>query len=418
MAEQFFIENRKAFFEKMEDNAVSVFFAGQSPYKGGDEKYPFAPNRNFYYLTGLPNEKVVLFLAKVKGNQTTILYVERDNGPIARWVGKNLSPEESKEQTGITDIRYLDDLQEDTAGFLFKYLVQTMYLDLERRDFSAPLSESLLFAEHFGKRFPSLFIKNSYPILGELREIKKPYELALMQKAIDITADGIYAMMQHAKAGMMEYEIEAAFEYVLKKAGVKEKAFQTIGAAGKNGTILHYGKNDGKTKDGDLILFDCGAQTGYYNGDLTRTFPVNGTFTERQKQVYEIVLRGQEKIIAAIKPGVPFSSLNELLREYYFIELKKIGLVKEKEDVSEYYFHNVSHYLGLETHDIGRYQERELVPGMVLTVEPGLYIEEWEIGIRIEDDVLVTEDGRKVLSANMIKTVAEIETFMKKGALV
>ena len=180
MAEQFFINNRKAFFEQMEDNAVTLVFAGQSPYKGGDEKYPFAPNRNFYYLTGLPDEKLILFLAKVGGNQTTILYVERDNGLMAKWVGRNLSITDAKEQTGITDIRYLDAFQDDTAGFLFKFLIKTMYLDLERRDFSAPLSESLLFAENFGKGFPSVVIKNAYPIFGKLREVKKPYELALM----------------------------------------------------------------------------------------------------------------------------------------------------------------------------------------------------------------------------------------------
>ena len=154
----------------------------------------------------------------------------------------------------------------------------------------------------------------------------------------------------------------------------------------------------------------------WYNGDISRTFPVNGKFTERQKLVYEIVLEGQQKVIEAIRPGVPFASLNELLKEHYFEELKKIGLVETEADVAKYYYHGVSHYLGAETHDIGRYAERTLQPGMVLTVEPGLYIEEWEIGIRIEDDVLVTEHGREVMTADMIKTVEEIEAFMASKA--
>ena len=168
------------------------------------------------------------------------------------------------------------------------------------------------------------------------------------------------------------------------------------------------------TADGELILIDAGAQWQWYNGDISRTFPVNGKFTERQKLVYNIVLEGQRRVIDAIRPGVQFSSLNELLKEYYFTALKEIGLVETREDVAKYYYHGVSHYLGAETHDIGRYGDRVLEPGMVLTVEPGLYIEEWEIGIRIEDDVLVTAEGNEVMTAAMLKTVDEIEAFMAK----
>ena len=183
---------------------------------------------------------------------------------------------------------------------------------------------------------------------------------------------------------------------------------------GKRGTILHYVENNQAVADGELILIDAGAQWQWYNGDISRTFPVNGKFTERQKLVYNIVLEGQRRVIDAIRPGVQFSSLNELLKEYYFTALKEIGLVETREDVAKYYYHGVSHYLGAETHDIGRYGDRVLEPGMVLTVEPGLYIEEWEIGIRIEDDVLVTAEGNEVMTAAMLKTVDEIEAFMAK----
>ena len=167
-------------------------------------------------------------------------------------------------------------------------------------------------------------------------------------------------------------------------------------------------------KDGDLLLVDCGAQVDWYNGDITRTFPINGKFTPLQKQIYDIVLSGQQKVIETIKPGVKFSWLNEVLKEHYFEELKKIGLAETPEDVSKYYYHGVSHYLGAETHDIGRYGDRRLEPGMVLTVEPGLYIDEYKIGIRIEDDVLVTDNGCEVLSAGFMKTTEEIEAFMGK----
>ena len=211
-----------------------------------------------------------------------------------------------------------------------------------------------------------------------------------------------------------EYEHEAYFDYILTKNGVRDKAFKTIAASGKRGTILHYVENNAIAEDGDLILVDCGAQVGWYCGDITRTYPVNGKFTPLQKQIYDIVLSGQQKVIDSIKPGLMFSRLNEILKEHYFEELKKIGLVETFDDVAKYYYHGVSHYLGAETHDIGRYGERALAPGMVFTVEPGLYIEEYGIGIRIEDDVLVTENGCEVLSAGFMKTTDEIEEFMGK----
>ncbi len=221
-------------------------------------------------------------------------------------------------------------------------------------------------------------------------------------------------MMKHAKPGMMEYEIEAYYDFVLRKNGVKDKAFQTIAASGMNGTVLHYMNNSKRTEENDLILIDAGAQWGYYSGDISRTFPVSGKFTPLQKTVYNIVLKGQQLIIDNIKPGVMYPELNEMLKEYYFDELKKLGLVKTKEEVFNYYFHGVSHFIGAETHDVGD-RSQSLKPGMVISVEPGLYIEEWGIGIRIEDDALVTENGCEILTKNMIKTVEDIERFMAEN---
>ncbi len=219
--------------------------------------------------------------------------------------------------------------------------------------------------------------------------------------------------MTNAKPGMMEYEIEANFDYVLKCNGVTDYAFHTIAASGVNATVLHYSQNNTKTQEGDLILFDLGAQWNYYNADITRTFPLNGKFTERQKEIYNIVLKAMEDTMAVIRPGVPFSKLNETTRASLAEGLKGIGLIKEDSELSRYYFHGVSHYLGLDTHDVGS-GEMELKPGMVLTVEPGLYIEEEKIGIRIEDDVLVTDSGYENLSKDIIKTIEDIEAFMNR----
>lgn len=412
MAELFFEHNRRKLFKEMTDFSAAVLFAGQAPVKRGDELYPFSPDRNFYYVTGIDSEKCIVLFTKIKNKNNCILYIERDNGYLAKWVGAVLTAEEAKSISGIEQIKYIDEFQEDMAELIFKNNIQNFYLDMEKRDWSSSLSPSLLYAKEVREKFPALQFIDLYSIFAGFRQKKEPYELNLMQKAIDITRMGIEEMMKHAKVGMFEYEIEAYFDFVLTKSGVRQKAFQSIAASGKNGTILHYNKNTGKTKEGDLILFDVGAQVNWYNGDLTRTFPVSGKFTQKQKLIYTIVLEGQQKVIDAIKPGLPFGALNEILKEHYFEELCKIGLIQTKEEVSRYYYHGVSHHLGAETHDIGRYMENDLTAGMVITVEPGLYIEEWEIGIRIEDDVLVTDNGCEVLSKDMIKTVEEIETFM------
>ena len=326
-----------------------------------------------------------------------------------------MTVEEAEEISGMTDIRPIDAFTDDFAQMVFRNNIAKIYLDLEHREWDDVLTPALRFAKELREKYPAMAVGDLYPIFGDLRLIKEPYELEKMRKAMDITRMGVEAMMANARPGMMEYEIEAHFDFTLMQHGAREKAFQTIAAAGERSTILHYTKNNGKTKDGDLLLVDCGAQVDWYNGDISRTFPVNGKFTERQKLVYNIVLEGQQKVIDAIRPGQPFSRLNEILKEHYLEALKEIGLVKTMADVAKYYYHGVSHYLGAETHDIGRYTERVLQPGMVLTVEPGLYIEEWGIGIRIEDDALVTEDGCEIMTKDMIKTVEEIEAFMAKG---
>lgn len=410
-----FQKNRDKLQARLSENSVAVVFAGQAPYKRGDEQYPFSPDRNFYYVTGIERENCIFFMAKTALEVTTTLYIPRDNGILAKWVGANITAEESRQKSGMEAVEFIDSFRKDFAEFIFKHNIKTIYLDLENRDWNALPSAALSFAKEIREQYPAVCMEDLYPIFSDLRVIKEDWELERMRKAMQITEEGFLAMMENARGGMMEYEIEAYFDFVLTKRGVRQKAFQTIAAAGKRGTILHYVENNQVTKDGDLILVDAGAQVDWYNGDITRTFPVSGKFTQRQKMVYNMVLAGHQKVMEAIRPDVPFSRLNQVLKEHYFQELKKNGLVDTMEEVAKYYYHGVSHYLGAETHDIGRYMDRKLQAGMVLTVEPGLYIEEWEIGIRIEDDVLVTEDGCEVMTKNLIRTATEIEEFMAKG---
>ena len=414
MKTEFVTNNRNKVFKRMLDNSVLILFAGHAPYKRGDEKYEFSPDRNFYYVTGIDRENQIIMFLKTESARSATLYIERDNGYLAKWVGANMTEEEARLESGIEEISYLDKFYGDLSDTVFKNNIKHIYIDLENREWDAAESESLKFANEFRKKYPAVDMIDAYPFFADLRMIKEPYELDLMRKAVKITTDGLEAMMKNARPGMYEYELEAYFDFVLTKNGVTDKAFKTIVASGERGTILHYSKNNCMAKDGDLVLVDCGAQYGWYCGDITRTFPVNGKYTPRQKQIYDIVLEGQRRGLETIRPGVKFSRLNETLKEFYFEELKNLGLVSSPEEVSKYYFHGVSHYLGAETHDIGRYGDRTLVPGMVLTVEPGLYIEEYGIGIRTEDDALVTENGCELLSDGFMKTTEEIEEFMGK----
>ena len=400
----FFSGNRKKLLNVLEDGDLAILVAGAAPVKRGDENYPFTPDRNFYYVTGIDRENMIYVSGRIDGIEIERLYIEPDNGQQARWVGANMTPEEAEKASGIKDIKLVTDFNGDLE--CMSKTAKRLFLDFERVDL-----EEKFTAKGMREIFGLIPFEDLFPVFAEFRVIKEEYEIQLMRKAIEITRLGIEEMMKNAKSGMMEYEIEAYYDYVLKKYGVKDKAFQTIAASGINGTTLHYINNNCKTGAEDLILIDAGAQWGYYNGDISRTFPVSGKFTERQKTVYNIVLKGQQLIIENIKPGVLYPELNEMLKEYYFTELKKLGLAKSKEDVFDYYFHGVSHFIGAQTHDVGD-RGQKLRPGMIISVEPGLYIAEWGIGIRIEDDALVTENGCEILTKDMIKTVDEIESFM------
>lgn len=414
MNKNFFIINRQKLGEVIPSNSMAIFFAGQAPYKSADETYPFTPNRNFYYLTGIDEEKIIMMIVNINGKISEILFIQESDPVMAKWVGETISEDEAKEVSGIEDIRFLKDFESTVASYFDRFNMQNMYLDLERQEFNIMKTPSQNFAKELVERYPYIRIKNVYHDIALLRTIKREEEIELIKKAIDITYDGIKEMWSNAKPGMKEYEVEAYFNYVLKRNGVKDFAFPTIAATGKNATILHYVDNDTTTEDGDLMLLDLGAQYKYYNGDISRTFPINGKFTERQKEVYNIVLEANEAVMKAVKPGVTTSELQDITKKVLADGCKKIGLIKDDSELDKYYFHSVAHPLGLDTHDVGS-RNIELKPGMIITDEPGLYIEEEGIGVRIEDDILVTEDGYVNLSAHIIKSVEDIEEFMSKN---
>jgi Xaa-Pro aminopeptidase len=413
MDKQFFAKNREALLERIEDNSVVILFAGNAPQKSADESYGFTPNRNFYYLTGIDRENVIVVLSKGKSKNDESLFIEESDPVQEKWVGKKISSKEAEDASGINNIKVLPAFTSTLHQLLKSGNYNNLYLNLEKQGYEENKDKAHSFATEVIGKYPFVNIKNVEILINELRVIKRKEEIELTKVAIDITKEGIEALFSNARPGMMEYELEAYFDFILKSKGVKDNAFHTIAASGKNAATLHYVANDSKSGDNDLILFDLGAQYKYYNADISRTFPLSGKFTDRQKVLYNIVLKAQLAVIDMIKPGVPFKALNERCKEVLAEGCKEIGLIKEVDELFNYYFHGVSHYLGLDTHDVGS-RDIDLAEGMLLTVEPGLYIPEENIGIRIEDNVLVTKDGNDVLSKGIIKTIHDIEKFMEK----
>ncbi|WP_394903428.1 aminopeptidase P family protein [Clostridium butyricum] len=415
MEKMVYSEHRSALMNKIDNNSIVILFAGNAPKKTGDEVYQFTPDRNFYYLTGISEENHIVVLSKFNNEISEKLFLKEIDLAKEMWNGKTLRDFEAKEISGIEDTVYMNEFY----GYLNRLIKGAeeinLYLDLDRQNYCEEDSKGNKFAEVFKGKYPQVIIKNVSSNITPLRMIKSKSEIAEMQRAIDITIYGVESLMKNSKAGMKEYELEAYFDFVCKTNGAKDFAFRTIAAAGKNATTLHYVENNSEIKNDDLILFDLGAQWNFYNADITRTFPVGGKFTDRQKQVYEAVLRVNKAVIEKIKPGVVYKELNAWATDLIAGECIKLGIIKEKKDVSKYYWHSIGHNLGLDTHDVEP-QGRNFVfeEGMVFTVEPGIYISEESIGIRIEDDVLVTADGCEVLTKGMMKEVDEIEAFMKR----
>ncbi len=414
MAINEYVARRGILHSTMPNSSVLVMFSGTAPSKSADEQYLYTVPRNFYYLTGLARERFIYLAEKNNDQIQELIFIEKPDPAKEKWTGYRMREEAVRAVSGIEKVVY----EEDFATFVNRLLLQgnyaEVYMDLESRDIEGPLSHSQQYAQQLHMHHPYLAIRNAYPVIANMRRIKSDQEVQLLKKAIAITADGLTNLWNNARPGMTEYQLEAHFNFSLKMAGVTDFAFPSIVASGANATILHYVENNRDAQDGELVLLDLGAQFGYYAADISRTFPINGKFSPRQKELYEIVLKTQLAVIDAIKPGFPMKELNEIAKKVLTEELLRIGLIADASELGNYYYHRVSHFLGLDTHDVGVY-DGELQPGMVITVEPGLYVANEQIGIRIEDDVLVTEAGAEVLSHAIPKQVADIEAVMASG---
>lgn len=414
----FFENNRKRYFDKIERNSMTVLFSGRETQQTGDQDYTFEVNRNFYYLTGINQPNVILCMIKGQASTRTALFLEENDPVLVKWVGKKLEKSEASAISGINSVFYLPDFDNFIYGSLNQTrkntdTIEYMYCDLERRPYDGYSTKGLEFAKSIKDKYVQLQVKNAYNVLIGLRMYKTEEEIDLIKASIATTKGGIESLMSHAREGLYEYQLESYFDHYIKFNGQKNVSFHTIAASGKNATVLHYNANNTVIKNDQLILFDLGCCTEHYISDISRTFPVGGKFSPRQKEIYQSVLNVNKKCIEFLKPGLSWADYNNYANKLIAEELIKLGLITDAKDFNKYYYHSIGHFIGLDTHDPGLH-EFKFAPGMVMTVEPGIYVEEEGIGVRIEDNILITEDGCINLSKDIIKEVDDIEKYMTK----
>lgn len=405
-------KHRENLSAMLADNSMVLLYSGIFIHVSEDEYYPFRPNRNFFYLTGLTREKMALCMKKTGGKVSSTLYIEDVDPHNVRWTGKMVTREEASQISGIDDIRCIDNLDREIGGFMTADAVETVYFDCQRHSEADLPDYNLVKAREFAALYPYVKIANLHTPLAILRRQKDEDEVAALERAIACTEKGLCRVLSTLRPGMYEYQVQAQFECEIFSYGAEGPSFPTIAGAGANGTMLHYGTNRELCKDGDLILLDLGAKVDGYCADITRTYPVNGKYSPRQREYYDIVLAANRAVAKAAKPGMTTRDLNEICKNVLAEGLIRMGKIEKPEEVSRYYMHGVSHQIGLDVHDCEIAADRILKPGAVISDEPGLYIDEESIGIRIEDDLLITEDGCKVLSESVIREPDEIEAYM------
>jgi Xaa-Pro aminopeptidase len=405
---------RAEVFKVMEAGSMAVLFAGDLIKRSADATYPFSVNRNFFYLTGCDEDSLILILLKTSSSQKEILYIKDQNPLMEKWVGKSLKEDEAKSISGINTITPLSNYEPSLGRLMDRNGITVVYVDTERDSLNARVMEGETFGRRIHKLYPGIKVVNLNHNINALRVIKQADEITNLRKAIDITQVGVENALRHLRPGRKEYEVVADFNHSLALEN-SDNAFETIAASGENACTLHYVSNQKTLVDGELLLLDLGATYGHYCADISRTFPINGKFTDRQKTFYSIVLQAQQNVFDAIKPGVSMGDLNAIVKQTYGVACVEAKIIEEASQLDTVYYHGVSHFLGLDTHDVGQMDGMILKPGMVITVEPGLYSSSEGIGIRIEDDVLVTETGCEILSPNILKSIEAIESFMNQS---
>jgi len=438
LPKQVFKKRREAFMRQMKEG-VALFLSAPSMIRNNDVEQEFRQDSNFYYLTGFDEPDSACLLLPRGKKEKYILFVRPRNKNEEIWVGHRAGVEGAVKEFRADKAYPMSEL----ASRLDPYLAGSKILYFQmgaRPEIDKLITEKLSHLRaraRAGLLAPSEF-RDPMTIVHEMRLIKSPQELRALREASSVSAKAHEMAMRATKPGLYEYEVDAILKYYFRRSGSPRLGYPTIVASGHNATTLHYNANNRKMKSGDLLLIDAGTEIDYMTADITRTFPVNGKFTQPQAAVYALVLEAQAAAIRHVRPGVTFESVHEIAVKKLTEGLKKLGVLKgsvrkliENKSYVRFYMHRTGHWLGMDVHDSGAYytngKSRKLQPGMVLTVEPGLYFRSDEkayprqfrgIGVRIEDDVVVTRAGREVLTQEAPRTISELESIIGTGVTI
>lgn len=431
-----FVAHREHLLSAMKENSIAVLPSAKMHVRNRDAEFPFRQDSDFFYLTGFAEDHACLLLVKKGGEKKALLFCQPKIKEMEIWTGYRLGPEAAVDSLSVDEAFSIEDLNKHLPEFMSD--CESVYAawgnDTEHDQMLIQAIEQVKLKVRTGVTAPTAMLAIE-PLLHEQRLIKSEAEIAIMQKAADISAQAHVKAMEQVKPGLFEYQLEGTIRNHCAQNGSRFDAYSSIVGAGANACVLHYTANDQVIKDGDLILIDAGCEVNHYASDITRTFPANGKFSSEQKALYQVVLDAQLAAIAAVTPQNTFNDPHEAALNVITQGLVDLGLLSgdvdkliEQEAYKPFYMHKTGHWLGLDVHDVGSYKQngkwRKLEPGMVLTVEPGIYVspdeetvdEKWRgIGIRIEDDVLVTDQGHHVLTHAVPKSVEEVEVLTSKN---
>lgn len=414
MNREFHAGNRERLYKMMKPNSLLALFSGEEIRKTNDEYYIFFADRSFYYLTGLDGKQTVLLAIKDgEGCVSERVYILPPDLMAERWNGRRVKPDEAEAKSGVKDVRFAAAFENDFHALAVSGNYENIYLDLFRAspaDIDRPAHK---FLREVQKEYPYLKVETANPLIRKLRTIKQPCEIEAIRKAEEITRDGILAMMKASKPGMYEYQYKAEFDHALGQHSAEGPAFPSIVSAGRNNFCIHYYSYTGQAQDGDMILNDVGAQYDSLMTDVSRGWPCNGRFSEKQRILYECALATSNHMFSIIRPGMRMDDVDRTIRSYNAERMKDAGVIRSVDEIGTYMWHGGAHHVGYDVHDVIEKPEF-IAPGMVFCVDVGIYHEEWGVGFRLEDNCLVTENGCENLSVNIPRTIDDIEAVMRK----
>ncbi len=413
MDKMFYMGNRQALYDTVKSGSLIVLYSGHAPRKTADEPYPFFADRSFVYMTGVPKENLIFTALKTESGVEEIMFILPPDAHAERWNGKRIKDFEVEALSGITKCRYVKEFGTYLKSLVTSGKIDTVCLDFDKYFDNESPREAFVLAEIIKKEYPYIQLADVHKKIATIRTIKKPCEIEAMRKAEEINKDGIIRMMKASKPGMYEYQYKAEWDYALMQHGVLNPMFPPIISTGDNNFCIHYYDYTKKAEDGDMILNDVGAIWGFCGTDVSRGWPCNGKFTDRQRALYECAFETSNYMFSILKPGFNMAEVDKTAKEYNAKLLREVGVLGKDEDPGKLIWHGGAHHVGFDTHDVVALKTPQIEAGMVFCVDVGIYCEEWGIGFRLEDNCLITETGCENLSKDVPRSIEEIEAIMQ-----